>query len=79
MKLQQSVQLEITQEEIKEGIICLLDCKRNDLNFNDPEHAKISKLIDHIRKENCILDFVNDKYFLMIDGICFENSIDVLE
>lgn len=75
MKLQLLPSLEIKEKDLIEGILCVLDGYRNQLKFDDPQHTKLSKLIDHIEYNNCSLDYVDGKYYLMIDGVCFEEEL----
>lgn len=77
--MQQLVTLVFTEREVKEGMLCLLDGRRNSLAFDDPEHKRLSTLIERIQNDAfSMIEVEGDKFSLIVNGICFEDEVDVL-
>lgn len=79
MNIESLVTLKFSQEEVREGLLCLIDCKRNDEVVGSPEYRKLSKLIKHAQTATFMLDFDEDgSLILMLDGVCFNKKMKVL-
>lgn len=69
MQVENLVTVSFTEEELKESLLCSLECKMNDCIPGTPEYNRKERLINHIRSETCSMEWVNGKFCLSADGI----------
>lgn len=69
MRLDKLITVVFTHEELKEALIGLLDCDRNELLFSDPKHVQLSEIIDHAKDSTVDMEWIDGEFFMSIDGV----------
>lgn len=69
MQVESLVSISFTGEELKNSLLCTLECEMNDCVPGTREYERKRVLIDHIRNETCSMEWVNGKFCLSADGI----------
>lgn len=78
MTLDKLINLNFSEQEIKEGILRILDGKRNNLMYSDPKYTELSQLIEHIENNHTYLEANKDGSFsLVVDGVVSQENIDL--
>lgn len=69
MKVESLIGVTFTEDEVKEGLLCLLECELNDTVCNTPEYQRRKALIDHIKNTYTRIELEEGKFQLLADGI----------
>lgn len=78
MKVDSLINLVFSEDEVREALVLLMDCKRNDLLHTDPEHKRLSRIINHVQCHQVSMDWTTEGFAVSVDGIHTSDDLDLL-
>lgn len=79
MKVDNCISVSFTEEELKDALIIKIECALSDLVPGTSEFDRLENLIEHLKNNECIMEWYEGEFVLTSDGILEDESWEIEE